>query len=140
MQEIQRQIEAGRADFDYELKGGILFFRRRFCVGSASPLWQLILEELHSSRIGGHSGHYRTLQRVRQNFFWRGMTKFVRDFVSHCLICQQTKALALKPMGLLHPLPIPMAVWDDLIKFGLHHWLARNRGAFGYNCSRGSFD
>lgn len=42
------------------------------------------------------------------------MSKFIREFVARCLICQQVKASALKLMGLLQPLPIPIAIWEDL--------------------------
>lgn len=103
-------------DFDpgFKVKEGILFFRNRFCLGPDSPLRRRVLEELHNSRTEGHDGYFRTLNRVRDCFFWKGLKCFVQEFVASCLVCQQTKALALKPMGLLQPLPIPVAIWEDV--------------------------
>lgn len=91
-----------------------MYFQGRFCVGPMSDLRTDILGEFHNSRIGGHSGYYRTLQCVRQSFFWIGMNRFVWEFVAQCVICQYVKTSALKPMGLLQPLPISVAVWEDL--------------------------
>lgn len=60
-------------DFDpsYEVKGGILYYRGKFCLGPTSDLRGKVLEELHNSRADGHSGYYRTLRRVCQSFFGR---------------------------------------------------------------------
>ena len=47
-------------------------------------------------------------------FYWKGMRKSVEDFISKCLICQQTKYSTRVPGGLLQPLPTPSQVWEDV--------------------------
>ncbi|XP_022640511.1 uncharacterized protein LOC111242275 [Vigna radiata var. radiata] len=42
------------------------------------------------------------------------MKKAVTDFVASCLVCQQHKYLASSPQGLLQPLPIPQAIWEEV--------------------------
>lgn len=38
----------------------------------------------------------------------------MQDYVSKCLICQQTKHATIILTGLLHPLPIPEQFWEDI--------------------------
>lgn len=89
-------------------------FHHRFCVGPESPLRTLILKGFHDSRLGGQAGFCRTLYRARQQFQWSGMTHFIKDFVAECSVCQQVKLLSAKPFGLLQPLQIPEAIWEDI--------------------------
>lgn len=42
------------------------------------------------------------------------MKKDVIDFVATCLVYQQHKYLASSLQGLLQPLPIPQAIWEDI--------------------------
>jgi len=74
----------------------------------------LILAEFHCSTLGGHSGIERTLKRISSIFWWHNMKKDVKEYVSNCLIFQQSKATNSKPLGLLMPLPIPSTVWEDI--------------------------
>nr|XP_020156465.1 uncharacterized protein LOC109741791 [Aegilops tauschii subsp. strangulata] len=66
------------------------------------------------SAVGGHSGSTATYQRVRKHFDWRGLKRDVDEFVQQCAVCQQAKHEHVKPPGLLAPLPIPAAPWEDL--------------------------
>ena len=78
------------------------------------PLTESLLEEFHSSPIAGHADIAKTFQRLRQNFDWPSIRADVRRYVSHCVICQQTKYEAKKPAGLLQPIPVSTNVWEDL--------------------------
>lgn len=42
------------------------------------------------------------------------MTSDVKEFVARCTICRQVKVALEKPLGLLHPLEIPTAIWEEL--------------------------
>lgn len=66
------------------------------------------------TNAGGHSGVYRTYRKVVQSLYWIRMKKLVTDFMAGCLICQQHKYLASSPQGVLQPLPIPHAVWEEV--------------------------
>ncbi|GAU38891.1 hypothetical protein TSUD_67540 [Trifolium subterraneum] len=63
---------------------------------------------------GGHMGITKTLARLKANFFWEGMRESVTKFVSTCSTCQLIKTETKKPAGLLQPLPLPSAIWEDL--------------------------
>lgn len=75
---------------------------------------QAILEEFHSSMLDGHSGIARTKARITSQFIWPSMSKYIRLFVSNCLVCQQAKSSTATPIGLFQPLPIPTQIWEDL--------------------------
>jgi len=98
----------------YTVQNKLLFWKQRLVVPTQHPLIQTILQELHSSPIGGHSGIARTLARVSSQFYWPGMAQDVKAYVQHCLICQQAKSSTTSPAGLLQPLPIPQQIWEDL--------------------------
>jgi hypothetical protein len=98
----------------YEVKQGVLFYKGRLVISPSSPSIPLLLEEFHNTPMGGHSGFLRTYRRVAYNIYWSGMQKKIRDYVRACDTCQRQKYAATTPGGLLHPLPIPNAIWEDL--------------------------
>ena len=82
---------------------------------SVNSMWiPILLQEFHITPIGGHSGVFCTLRRIAQAVHWKGMKKTVTEFVAACHVCQQSKYLASSPQGLLQPLPIPAAVWEEI--------------------------
>ena len=70
-----------------------------------------ILQALHNSAVGGHSGVQATYHRVKQYFSWPRLKKTVQDFVAGCQVCQQAKPEHVKLPGLLQPLPVPNGAW-----------------------------
>lgn len=86
---------------------GIVRYKGRICVGSMGNWRQRVLEELHSSSLGGHSGITATYQRVKQNFYWPKLKEEVHLFVQGCENCQLNKFEHVASPGLLQPLPIP---------------------------------
>ena len=61
-----------------------------------------IIQERHGE---GYVGRDRTLQLVRDSYFWQIMPKEVEWFVERCHICQVSKGKATN-VGLYMPLPI----------------------------------
>lgn len=58
----------------------------------------------------GHSGVENTLKRIATNYWFAGMRRFVKKYVSACLNCAYYKHNAGKKQGKLHPIekvPIP---------------------------------
>jgi hypothetical protein len=101
-------------DPHYREKNGKLFWNSKLVIPHQPELIKIILEEYHSSVIGGHAGIKRTKARIASQFYWPTLHKDVQEFVSKCLICQQTKHATTLPAGLLQPLPIPAQIWEDI--------------------------
>jgi hypothetical protein len=94
------------------LQNGLLRYKNRIWVGQDETLRAKIIQALHSSAVGGHSGIPVTIRRIKQYFFWPGLKRHVQLFVSACAICQQAKLDRAKYPGLLQPLPIPDSAWQ----------------------------
>ena len=76
-------------------------------IPSNKNIKQKILEELHDSPAGGHMGYQKTVDSVRRQFWWQGITEDVKDYVFSCQKCQEMKTRHQQTGGLLQPLPIP---------------------------------
>jgi hypothetical protein len=114
-QQFLTKVQGQPSDYkDFQVFNGLVFFKGKLFLPKTSPLRLTLLEELHASPIGGHSGIHRTFGRLQENVYWVGMRKDVEEFVKTCAICQQTKAANHTPYGLLQPLPIPDRVWEDI--------------------------
>ncbi|WVZ14092.1 hypothetical protein V8G54_011658 [Vigna mungo] len=98
----------------FRWNGDLLLYRGKIWINNQSKFIPLLLREFHETPIGGHAGVSKTLKRIIANFFWGSMAKDTKAFVSQCVTCQQTKYSTTRPEGLLHPLPIPSGVWEDI--------------------------
>ena len=68
----------------------------------------------HDSQIAGHSGRWKTLELVSQNYWWPNMSKYIGKYVSTCDMCLRTKSFCRPPTGELHLLLVPDAPWDTI--------------------------
>lgn len=98
----------------YSVKEDLLYWKGRLVISSLSSLQDKVLQEYHSSSIGGHAGVARTLARITSHFYWPNMKNDIKQFVQNCSIYQQAKSVNTLPAGLLQPLPIPNEVWEDI--------------------------
>ena len=85
----------------------ILFFKGRIILGKNSKLKDQVLQALHDSPSGGHSGYQANLKRIKRDFYWKGMHKDTKQYIRACDTCQWHKYLTTTPAGLLQPLPFP---------------------------------
>ncbi|WVY93439.1 hypothetical protein V8G54_032527 [Vigna mungo] len=99
---------------DYTLHNGLILFKNRLWLNPDNTFRLKLIDEYHSTPIGGHMGITKTVTRLLANFYWDGLRKDVKIFIRQCSICQQVKSGTHKPAGLLQPLPVPTAIWEDL--------------------------
>jgi len=90
---------------------GFIVHNGRIFVPESSALWAHILATAHGV---GHEGVQKTLHRLRTLFYSPHANKLVRDFVLSCTTCQRNKSEHLHLAGLLQPLPVPSAIWQDI--------------------------
>jgi len=113
----------------FSVKDELLYWKKRLVIPANASLIKDILKEFHSSPVGGHAGIVRTMTRIKREFYWPRMQKDIRQFVQHCVICQQAKSMNTSPAGLLQPLPIPNLIWEDVAM----DFITGLRTSFGYS-------
>ena len=74
-------------------------------------LKNFIVSEVHCA---AHFGTEKTYLLLKDRFFWPNMYGYVKNFVSQCLICQQTKSDPSPPKAPLTPMATPEAPMEFL--------------------------
>ncbi|GJR04102.1 peroxidase 64 [Tanacetum coccineum] len=111
---IQRLLSDPTAVPDFHLVEQFLFYKNRLVILEVSSIKLKLLQEAHTTPLGGHGGFLKTIKRLNAQYFWPKMKQEVRLFVQQCVVCQQQKYQTLSPAGLLQPLPIPTQIWEDI--------------------------
>jgi hypothetical protein len=106
---------------EYSIVEGLLYFRPKGQVAEtprhyipAGELRAKLLFEAHDARIAGHLGRDKTCERLQRHSFWPKMRATVHEYTATCPVCQKTKPSNVKPIGLLHPLPVPNKKWEHV--------------------------
>jgi hypothetical protein len=76
----------------YSSHAGVIRYKGSIYIGPDQILKQQLMESLHASPVGGHSGMVATYQRIKRIFYWPGLKKDVETFVAECPICQRAKS------------------------------------------------
>lgn len=61
----------------------------------------------------GHFGIFKTLEILKEHFFWPHMKRDVDRICNRCVTCKKAKS-RVKPHGLYKALPIPSHPWTDV--------------------------
>ena len=123
---IRRMVESRSADeglhIKFTAKDGVLYFvdkkpdglglRERKVVRMEEST--SIIRECHEAVIGG--GHFKrdkTFGKISERFYWQGMMKDVKEYVSSCDVCQRVDGKLGKQHAELHPIPVS-DVWKQV--------------------------
>jgi Integrase zinc binding domain len=66
-----------------------IFYKGKNYIPKDQELWQDIVKMYHDHETAGHPGELKTYNGIRQNYWWPGLTKFVKNYMQECSICQQ---------------------------------------------------
>jgi len=98
----------------FVVKDGMIYRIGRLMIPTDLKLKNLIVQEFHDSKVGGHARNTKTIARIYNQFYWPKMEEEIKTYIRNCSICQQAKVDQALPNGLLQPLPIPQQIWDDI--------------------------
>ena len=99
---------------EWNLEDGLILFRGKIYVPKDNELRKEVVKSCHDPQIMGHPGRYKTLVNVQQNFWWPGMSIFVKNYVEGCARCQETKNITHPSREPLHPTEIPTRPFQNI--------------------------
>src|SRR6202046_3183198 len=76
---------------DWNLEDGIILYRGQVYVPKEESLRRDIVKRYHDHVATGHPGRWKTYELVSREFWWPGMSIFVKSYVDGCTTCQATK-------------------------------------------------
>ncbi|KAE8541724.1 hypothetical protein D1P53_001896 [Cryptococcus gattii VGV] len=91
----------------------LLLVDNHLCIPDTDNLHENLMCQAHEG-TAAHLGLEKTLEVLRNGYFWDTMSKDTHEFVCTCHSCQQANASMKKPAGPLHPLPILCDKFDDI--------------------------
>ena len=86
-----REFKKSLQDWNYE--NGLLLYRGKVYIPQSvdDTLQQQIIQMHHNLPSAGHPGRWKTYELVSRNYWWSGMTTFVKKYVTGCDLCQRMK-------------------------------------------------
>jgi len=63
----------------------------------------------HDSPTAGHPGRFKTQELLSRDYWWPGLSTFVKNYVDGCCICQQNKVNTHPSSPPLNPIPAPIS-------------------------------
>lgn len=114
--ELRAMVNAHKNELpDLEVRDLAVYRRTQFRTGDETvdvqTIWKLwVPEELrmqvitnaHDPSSSAHGGTDKTIDLIRRYYYWPGMHKEVREYISNCATCKETKApnqVLKPPMG-----------------------------------------
>nr|KAJ0203488.1 hypothetical protein LSAT_V11C500244810 [Lactuca sativa] len=102
---------AGGPNDEFVIQDGFLFKGNRLCVPKHA-IRELLIREAYGGGLAGHFGITKTLEVLKEHFFWPKMLGDVTNIVSKCVTCHMAKTTFKH--GVYTPLPVPIRPWEDV--------------------------
>ena len=77
-----------------------------------------LIREAHEPPLFAHPGQNKTVELIKREYWWYGRNKDIRRYVRNCKKYGRNKTRHDKTPGLLHPLPVPNHVWEQVVVDG----------------------
>jgi len=97
-----------KVDPNFSIQKDWLIYKNRLYIPKDEGLRRTIMEAEHDSKFAGPFRTYKTICRVRANFYWPKMDENITEYIRSCDVCQGNKVIGHKKYGLLEPLDVPM--------------------------------
>lgn len=119
VKDYQQLLQSGPREFkkslqEWNYENGLLLYRGKIYIPKSENdhLRRRIVQAHHDLPLAGHPGRWKTYELVSRNYWWPGMTTYVKNYVTGCDICQRMKNHPQQPYGPLQPNEVPEGPWE----------------------------
>ena len=88
LERILKDLDAGLARKGYHVKDGLLFREKQIVVPQQRALIDELLYVYYDDDLASHWGQDKTLELLRQKFYWKTMLRDVAEYVATWPVCQ----------------------------------------------------
>lgn len=109
--DIEEAVAKGDMKEDWSIDHGILWkYLKLKQFPNENDSWKMVipetlqekvLKECHDDPTAGHFGMKKTINRVRQRYYWTSLIKDVKEYVRKCETCAKHKVSQQPPSGLM---------------------------------------
>ena len=105
-----RHVTKGLQDWNYE--DGLFLYKGLVYVPNNKNLKRKVTQLFHDN-VMGHPGQWKTIELITCEYWWPGITEFVKAYIKGCTICQTTKIQPPVKVP-LKPNEIPQGIWETI--------------------------
>lgn len=102
---IINKLKENEDVFPYSLNKGMLVVKVRnlpdLKIVVPNDLKKLIFKYFHDTISGGHLGIFKTTEKIKQKFTWKGLNQDITRMVKQCLLCAKSKPAQQTNVGFL---------------------------------------
>ena len=100
---------------NWEFKDSALYFKHQLYVPELAC--HDLIKSLHELPAGGHKGFFHMLNHMQKDYWWPGMSTFLRKFILGCADCQVAKVNTYPMVPRLSPLAVenPLTFFSILV-------------------------
>ena len=82
-----KALAAKETDWE-ETEAGLVYWKGMLYVPRNKELREDIIRIHHDDPIAGHPGRYKTQELITRDFWWPGMQREIRQYITGCDSCQ----------------------------------------------------
>jgi len=105
-----RHVTKGLQDWNY--KDGLFLYKGLVYVPNNDNLKCKVTQLFHN-KVMGHPRQWKTVKLITREYWWPGITEFVKAYIKGCAICQTTKIRPPVKVP-LKPNEIPQGIWETI--------------------------
>ena len=107
-----RKLRKGLEDWNTE--DGLILYRGKVYVPNDQNIRRELVQLHHDAPHAGHTGIFKTAELISRNYWWPGMTTYIKRYVESCDRCLRKKNFTRKPPGPLQTISTHERPWETI--------------------------